>query len=156
MALDENFKEFIKLLNANGVKYLVVGGYAVAFHGYPRYTKDLNFWIWADPENAGRTIGAIREFGFSTLGLEPGDFLDLDNVIQIGYEPNRIDLITQLESLDFEACFAARQEGNFEGVTIPFIGIDDLIKNKRQTGRPKDRLDAATLERKQKKKSGKK
>ncbi len=156
MELDNNFKEFIALLNANGVKYLIIGGFAVAFHGYPRYTKDLDFWVWADPENAERLLKTIDEFGLGSIGLQKEDFTNTDNVIQLGYEPNRIDLIVQLAGLDFETCFAQRKEGSFEGVPINFIGYADLIKNKRSTGRPKDRVDAATLERKAKSKGKKK
>lgn len=152
MVLDENFKEFIRLLNGNDVKYLVVGGFAVAYHGYPRYTKDIDFWVWADPENAERLLKAIHEFGFSGLGLKPEDLFNPNNVIQLGYEPNRIDLIVQLEGLDFETCFAQRQEAVFEDLPINFIGYDDLIKNKRSTGRLKDKLDAQTLDKKSKKK----
>lgn len=150
MVLDENFKEFIRLLNANGVNYLVVGGYAVAYHGYPRYTKDIDFWVWAEPGNADRFIKTLQEFGLGTLGLQKEDLLNPANVIQLGYEPNRIDIIVQLEGLDFEACFAQRQEANFDGLNINFIHLDDLIKNKRSSGRMKDKVDAQTLEKKQK------
>ena len=128
MVLDSNFKEFIELLNAREVKYMVVGGFAVAFHGYPRYTKDIDFWIWAEPSNAEKIIRAIHDFGLGSLGLQASDFLNLENIIQLGYEPNRIDLITQLEGLDFEECFAKRQETEFEGVPINFIDLDHLIK----------------------------
>jgi predicted nucleotidyltransferase len=155
MELDNNFKEFIKLLNENEVKYLVVGGFAVAIHGYPRYTKDIDFWIWANPENAEKLLKTIQDFGLGTLGLAIEDFYNPDNVIQLGYEPQRIDLIIQLEGLDFEICFAQRKDVEFEGIPISFIGFDDLIKNKRSTGRAKDRVDAQTLERKAKKKSKK-
>ena len=156
MDLNNNFKEFIGLLNANGVKYLVVGGFAVAYHGYPRYTKDIDFWVWANPENADRLLKSIEDFGFGSLGLQKSDLLNTENVIQLGYEPQRIDLIVQLEGLDFEACFAERKDVEFEGVPIHFIGYEDLIKNKKSTGRLKDKLDAQTLERKAQKKPGKK
>lgn len=151
MVLDENFKEFIRLLNANGVKYLVVGGFAVAYHGYPRYTKDIDFWVWAESENASRLLKALQDFGFGALGLQQEDLSDPENVIQLGYEPHRIDLIIQLEGLDFGTCFAQRQEATFEGIPIHFIGYDDLLKNKRSTGRLKDKVDVQTLERKAKK-----
>jgi hypothetical protein len=155
MELDKNFKEFVELLNANGVKYLVVGGFAVAYHGHPRYTKDIDFWVWADADNADRLLKTIQDFGLGSLGLENSDLTNIDNVIQLGYEPQRIDLIIQLDGLDFETCFAQRKEESFEGIPINFIGFDDLIKNKRSTGRMKDRLDAQTLEKKAKKKSRK-
>jgi len=152
MVLDENFKEFISLLNANGVKYLVVGGFAVAYHGYPRYTKDIDFWVWADPDNAERLLKTIHDFGLDVLGLKKEDFINPDNIIQLGHEPNRIDLILQLEGVDFNECFARRQDVTFEDLPMAFIGFDDLIKNKRSTGRLKDKVDAQTLEKKAKKK----
>jgi hypothetical protein len=108
----------IGLLNANGVRYLVVGGYAVAFHGHPRYTKDLDFWIWPDPENAEKAVNTLRDFGFSSLGITAPDFLDTDNVIQLGQPPNRIDLITSVSGLDFETAFQHRIESRFEGLPI--------------------------------------
>jgi Nucleotidyl transferase of unknown function (DUF2204) len=150
MVLDSNFKEFIALLNANGVKYLVVGGFAVAFHGYPRYTKDIDFWIWADPENADRMLKTLSDFGFGMIGVSKEDFLDTENIIQLGHEPNRIDLITQLEGMPFEACYAVRQEAAFEGVQINFIDIDNLIKSKQISGSQKDLLDASELEKQKK------
>ena len=152
MVLDSNFKEFIQSLNANGVKYLVVGGFAVAYHGYPRYTKDIDFWIWASPENASRILQTIRDFGFGTLGLTEIDFLNPANIIQIGQEPNRIDLILDLEGMDFEDCFQLRQEVVFEGIPINFIDYDNLIKSKRLAGRRKDLLDVDELKKQKKKK----
>jgi hypothetical protein len=152
MVLDKNFKEFIRLLNANDVKYLLVGGLAVAYHGYPRYTKDIDFWVWANPENAEKVIHVIKEFGFATLGFQKEDLLNTDNIIQLGYEPNRIDIITQLDGVDFETCFAQCQNVIFEEVLIPLIGLEDLIKNKLSTGRLKDKVDAQTLVKKNKKK----
>jgi len=151
MVLDSNFKEFILSLNANGVKYLVVGGFAVAYHGYPRYTKDIDFWIWASPENASRMLQTIRDFGFGTLGLTEADFLNPANIVQIGNEPNRIDLILGLEGMDFEECFQLRQEVVFEGVPIHFIDLDNLIKSKRMAGRRKDLLDVDELKKQKKK-----
>ncbi len=150
MVLDENFKEFIKLLNANEVKYLVVGGFAVAYHGYPRYTKDIDFWVWANPSNAGKVINAIREFGFGMIGFKNEDFLNLNNIIQIGHEPHRIDLIMQLDGVDFETCYPRAIETEFESTPIRFINLEDLIKNKLSTGRLKDKADAQTLVRKNK------
>jgi hypothetical protein len=130
----------------------VVGGYAVAYYGYPRYTKDIDFWIWADPDNADRLLKTIREFGLGTLDLEKEDLLNPDNVIHLGYEPNRIDLIVQVDGLDFETSFVQKQAVNFEGLDINFIHFDDLIKNKLATGRMKDKVDVKTLQRKQNKK----
>jgi hypothetical protein len=152
MVLDSNFKEFIQSLNANGVKYLVVGGFAVAYHGYPRYTKDIDFWIWAEPENAHPILRAIQDFGFGTLGLTEQDFLSPNNVIQIGHEPNRIDLTIDLEGLDFQQCYELRQEVSFENIPIHFIDLDNLIKSKQIAGRRKDLVDVDELKKQKKKK----
>jgi hypothetical protein len=152
MVLDENFKEFIRLLNANEFKYLVIGGFAVAYHGYPRYTKDIDFWIWAKPDNADKVLKSIQDFGFGMLGLRKEDLLNESNVIQLGYEPNRIDLIMDLEGMDFETCFAERQEAEFEKLPIHFLNFDDLVKSKMSTDRLKDKVDAQTLIKKNSKK----
>ncbi|MCU0389493.1 MAG: nucleotidyltransferase [Thermoflexibacter sp.] len=151
MVLNEDFKEFIKLLNDNGVKYLIVGGYAVALHGYPRYTKDLDFWIWIDRENAEKTVKSLKEFGFASLGLTAEDFLDPENIVQLGYPPNRIDLITDLTGLTFEDSYRNRKEVDFEGIKINFISVDDLITNKKKAGRLQDLADAEKLEKGKKK-----
>ncbi len=156
MVLNEDFKEFIQLLNANEVKYLVVGGYAVAFHGYPRYTKDLDFWLWIDQQNAEKTVKTLKDFGFGSLGLTPEDFLDPDNIIQLGSPPNRIDLITEVTGLDFNACYQNRQEVEFEGVKVSFVALEDLITNKKATGRLQDLADAEKLEKGKKNKRKKK
>ncbi len=153
MVLDEDFKAFIKLLNENGVRYLVVGGYAVAYHGYPRYTNDLDFWIWAAPQNAEKLLDTLDQFGLGALGIKLDDLMNPENVIQLGYEPNRIDLIVQLEGVDFDACYLHREEAVFEGAVIPFINLEDLITNKLSTGRLKDKVDVKML-RKKKKKNG--
>jgi Nucleotidyl transferase of unknown function (DUF2204) len=151
MVLDENFKAFIELLNANDVKYLVIGGYAVAYHGYPRYTKDIDFWIWANPENAENVLKVLQKFGFGGLGLQKEDLLNVENIIQLGYEPNRIDLLMELKGLNFETCYAHCETAEFEGVPIRFLNLDDLIQNKLSTGRLKDKVDAQTLVKKSKK-----
>jgi predicted nucleotidyltransferase len=156
MVINEDFKEFIKLLNANGVKYLVVGGYAVAFHGYPRYTKDLDFWLWIDKDNAEKTVKTLTDFGFASLGLSADDFLNPDNVIQLGHPPNRIDLITQVSGVAFETCYANRQEVEFEGVKVSFIALDDLIANKKASGRLQDKVDTEKLEKAKNKRKKKK
>lgn len=101
--LNQGFKEFVQSLNANHVRYLVVGGYAVALHGHPRYTKDIDIWIEMGEDNAGRIVQALRDFGFGSLGLQADDFLKPDQIIQLGYPPARINLLTTLVGVDFEA-----------------------------------------------------
>jgi hypothetical protein len=144
--LSKDFKEFIELLNEHKVRYLVVGGYAVAFHGHPRYTKDLDVWIDLSSENADKVIKALEEFGFGSLGLNPEDFLESDQIIQLGYPPNRIDILTTLKKLKFEDCYKARIEVEIQGLKINFIDLENLKQNKRATGRPQDLADAESLE----------
>lgn len=105
--LNPDFKEFIQSLNDKGVRYVVIGGYAVALHGYPRYTKDLDIWIEMTLENASRVMQALHQFGFASLGLKEDDFLVPDQVIQLGYPPRRIDLLTTLPGVNFDDCFPA-------------------------------------------------
>jgi hypothetical protein len=144
--LSKDFKEFIELLNVHSVRYLVVGGYAVAFHGYPRYTKDLDVWIELSPENAENVINALEEFGFGSLGLKTDDFLESDQIIQLGYPPNRIDILTTLKEINFKDCFKAKIEIEIQGIKINFIDLENLKKNKLATGRPQDLADAENLE----------
>jgi hypothetical protein len=146
MMLSKDFKEFIELLNVHSVRYLIVGGYAVAFHGYPRYTKDLDVWIELSPENADNLIKALEEFGFGSLGLKPQDFLVSDQIIQLGYPPNRIDILTTLKQVKFEDCYKEKVELEIQGLNISFIDLENLKQNKRATGRPQDLADADNLE----------
>lgn len=130
--LSKDFKEFLELLNENKVKYLVVGGYAVAFHGHPRYTRDIDVWIELSPDNANNILNALKEFGFGSLGLKPDDFLESDQIIQLGYPPNRIDILTSLKDLKFEDCYKTKVEVEIQGLHIDFIDIENLKKNSNQ------------------------
>ena len=141
-----DFREFIESLNANDVRYLVVGGYAVDLHGYPRYTKEIDIWIELSPENADAILGALEDFGFGSMDLDREDFLEPDQIIQLGYAPNRIDIVTSLEGVEFEPCYDARVEVTIEGVHVDFIDAENLKKNKRATGRAQDIADAEHLE----------
>jgi hypothetical protein len=127
------------------VKYLVVGGYAVALHGHPRYTKDLEIWIELSPENAKKILLALEVFGFGSLDLKSADFLEEDQVIQIGYPPNRIDMLTTLKNVNFEECYKSKLRVIVEDVEINFINLEDLRKNKRATGRTQDLADVENL-----------
>ena len=146
MILNPDFKEFFQLLNANEVHYLIVGGYAVAYHGYPRYTRDVDVWIWINPENAERMVRTLRDFGFESLGLKASDFLETDTIIQLGYAPNRIDLIMGMPGVEFEACYAVRNEEEIDGIKLNFIDLENLKKSKRASGRPQDLADIENLE----------
>ena len=143
--LNQDFREFIQLLNANQVRYLVVGGYAVALHGYPRYTKDMDIWIDMTPENANRIVQALEQFGFGSLGLKQEDFLEEDTIIQLGYPPRRIDVITTLPGVNFNACYGTRKKVVISDVPIDFIDLENLKENKRATGRAQDLADLENL-----------
>jgi hypothetical protein len=144
--LSRDFSEFIASLNAREVRYLIVGGYAVAFHGHPRYTKDLDVWVERTPENAERLLRALGDFGFGGVGLTAEDFLVPDRVVQLGYPPARIDLLTSCEGVDFEPAYARRETLEVGGVAASFIGIEELRQNKRALGRHQDLADLDRLE----------
>lgn len=145
MVLNKDFREFIALLNENSVRYLIVGGYAVGFHGYPRYTKDLDIWIEISEENAKNIVKALNEFGFGAVGFKPGDFLNPDEFTQLGYPPNRIDIITSCEGVDFPTCYANKMQIEIDGLKIDFIDYESLLKNKQTVGRPQDLADVSNL-----------
>lgn len=146
MGLNKDFKEFIKLLNDNQVKYLIVGGYAVGFHGYPRYTKDLDIWILVSEENAENILKALHQFGFSGVGLIKEDFLKTDEFIQLGYPPNRIDIVMSCDGIDFKNCYELKKTVEIDGIVIDFIDLESLKKNKKSTGRLQDLADLDNLE----------
>jgi len=146
MELERDFREFIELLNKLDVQYLVIGGYAVNFHGYPRYTKDIDLWLWLSEENINRLMKALKEFGFGDVGLNKDDFLKPENIIQLGYEPYRIDLVVEVEGINFQECYERKVEANLEGIKINFLSLQDLIDIKKKTGRPQDLADADQLE----------
>lgn len=144
--LSHDFKEFIESLNDNGVRYLVVGGYAVAFHGHPRYTKDLDVWVEPTKENATRLLTAIVHFGFGSLDLTEDDFLSEDEVVQLGHPPNRIDLCMGLTGVSFEHCYRSKVTVKIDDVEADFIGLESLKKNKKASGRTQDLADLENLE----------
>ena len=141
----QDFREFIKLLIKNKAEYLIVGGYAVGIHGHPRYTGDLDIWLKASPENAGLILKSVNEFGFSSFKLNLADFTKPGNVIQLGYPPFRIDLLTELDGVVFDECFKNRKEVIIEDLKVNFIGYNDLLKNKKESGRPQDLDDIENL-----------
>lgn len=145
MELNRDFSEFIACCVAHDVRFLVVGGYAVAAHGHPRYTKDLDVWIRVDPENARRIVAALDDFGFGGLGLSVDDFVTDDVVVQLGREPQRIDLLTLVTGVDFDDAYANRLTAKIGGVNVPVIGRSDLRRNKLATGRLRDLADAEEL-----------
>ncbi len=144
--LNNDFKEFIQLLNAHSVQYLVVGGYAVAFHGHPRYTKDIDIWVWLEKSNAEKIVAALNDFGFASLGLTPKDFLQPNKVIQLGNPPNRIDILTDISGVTFEICYPKKKSIDVDGVRIDFIDSESLKQNKKASGRHQDLADIENLE----------
>lgn len=146
MVLDPNFREFLELLNKNDVRYLVVGGYAVAFHGNPRYTKDIDIWIWIDSSNVEHLIQVLDDFGMRSLGLRKEDFMDEGQIIQLGYPPARIDLLTSIDGVAFEQCYPERIDAEIEGLKVSFIDLENLRKNKKASGRHQDLADLEHLE----------
>ncbi|MFZ1494682.1 MAG: hypothetical protein WAU60_14895 [Candidatus Competibacter denitrificans] len=143
--LSQDFKEFVELLNKNKVEYLIVGGYAVGMHGYPRYTGDLDIWINATVENAQKMVKVLDEFGFASFGLTEEDFTKLGNVIQMGYPPFRIDVLTKIDGVEFEKCYKNKITIQYDNIPLNIIGIDDLKRNKEASGRPKDCEDLRNL-----------
>lgn len=145
MILNQDFKDFVKLLTENKVEYLIVGGYAVGFHGYPRYTGDLDIWINNTTENAQRTLKCVEDFGFESYNLSVADFTKQGNIIQLGYPPVRIDIINQVDGVNFAECFRNKKEVMVDDLNLFFIGYDDLLKNKKKTSRPRDIDDIENL-----------
>ena len=145
MELNQDFREFIELLNSNEVEYLVVGGYAVGFHGSPRFTGDIDFWLAISRTNASKIMKVLSDFGFTSLDITEDDFLNQDLIIQLGYEPVRIDLLTSVTGLNFQDCFPRRMEADFSGLKVNFIHLNDLKINKSLTGRNKDLGDLDSL-----------
>ncbi len=146
MRLSRDFHELLECFARNNVRYLIVGGWALAAHGHPRLTKDLDVWVWPAATNATAVVAALDEFGFGDLGLTTEDFTEADVVIQLGYPPNRIDLLTSPSGVDFDTCWEDRLEIDMDGLTVPFIGLEGLKTNKRASARLQDKVDVEILE----------
>ncbi len=136
--LPPDFKEFLRLLNAQQVEYLLIGGYAVAYHGYPRATADMDIWIAAHPRNAERVVAALKEFGFDLPELSPELFLKEGQIIRMGVPPVRIEIATGISGVSFERCYAARVVDVLDEVEVNLISLADLKVNKKAAGRHRD------------------
>lgn len=145
MSLPSDFAEFLEALEAREVRYIVAGAFAMAAHGHPRYTKDLDIWIEIGPENAERLVQALDDFGMASLELTAADFLSERVIVQLGYEPNRIDLLTTLDGLTFAESYPRRVMARLGGHPAPVLDIRSLKVNKLATGRPQDLLDVEQL-----------
>lgn len=151
MKTEKDFEELLKSFNRNKVKYCIVGAYAVAFHAQPRYTKDMDILIEPKKDNAQRIIKSLYEFGFKSLSFKENDFIQKGKIIQLGYEPVRIDLLTSIEGYDFEGVWKNRVVGSYGKEKAFFIGLKDLIRNKKISHRKQDSVDVSLLMSKRKK-----
>ena len=146
MRVQKDYEEFLKSLNRNGVKYCIVGAFALGFYAKPRFTKDIDIVVEASVENGVRIIKALKEFGFVTLDVDADDFISEGQVIQLGYEPVRIDILTSLSGVKFDEVWSGKVKGRYGDQEVYFIGKGDLVKNKRSTGREQDKVDLMLLE----------
>lgn len=145
MTLHKDIREFIELCLSRKVDFLLVGGYALAFHGAPRFTEDIDLMVLVSPENADKLFGVIESFGFGNTGITREDFLEAGQVIQLGPAPNRIDLLTGISGVTWEEAWASRIPVCLDVFQIQAIGKEELMRNKKATGRPQDYADLARL-----------
>ena len=145
MKIEKDYEEFVELLNKHEVKYCIIGSYALAFHARPRYTKDIDFLIDISPENAKKIKSALDEFGFSSVNLTEQDFLKEGNIIQLGYEPVRIDIITSIKHIDFADVWNNKVQVQFGSQKAFIIDRENLIKSKKISDRTQDAADIEIL-----------
>lgn len=143
--LNRDFLEFIGYLDEEKVDYLVIGGYAVGLHGFPRYTGDIDFFVAVSDENSNSLLRVFDRFGFGNIGIEKEDFLKEDHVVEIGREPRKIQVLTGIDGVTFEECRKGMVETEISGRMVKFIGKEDLIRNKAASGRAKDLIDVGEL-----------
>lgn len=141
----QDFKEFVQLLIKHKAEYLIVGGYAVGIHGHPRYTGDLDIWLNPTISNAEKIVKCVNDFGFGSFGLSVPDFTKENNIVQLGYPPLRIDLLTNIDGVTFEECYKNKKVVEIDDLMVNFIGYQDLLKNKRASGRLRDQDDIENL-----------
>jgi len=143
--LPRDFQDFLRLLNANAIRYLVIGGYAVAYHGHVRYTGDLDIFVELSTDNAERIVRALRQFGFDLPKLKPGLFLRKGKIVRMGYEPMRLEILNEIDGVSFRECYRQRRMARLGDLKINFIDLPQLLKNKRASRRPQDLADIAAL-----------
>jgi hypothetical protein len=149
LELANDYKEFLRLLRAHGVEYLLIGGWAVGYHGYPRATYDLDVWIAISPVNADRIMKALADFGFDVPELSADLFLKDDSIVRMGAEPVRIEVMTTISGVEFDECYRGRLETTMNGEPVSLINLYDLKVNKKASGRIKDLADLEQLSRDQ-------
>ena len=145
LQLTKDFSEFLRSLDSHGVEYLLVGGYAVGYHGYPRATGDMDIWVHRTPDNARRLVSAFKEFGFNVPELSENLFLERHQVIRMGVPPNRIEVLTDPSGVTFADCYAERIEVPVKGMSVKVISLMHLKANKKAAGRHKDLADLENL-----------
>jgi len=143
--LPRDFQDFLRLLNANAIRYLVIGGYAVAYHGHVRYTGDLDIFVELSTDNAVRIVRALREFGFDLAKLKPELFLRKGKIVRMGHEPMRLEILNEIDGVSFGECYRHRRTARLDDLKINFIDLPQLLKNKRASRRPQDLADIAAL-----------
>ncbi len=146
MALSEDWREFLELLNSRGVDYVIVGAQSLAFHGRPRYTGDLDILVRPTPENARLLVDLLKQFGFAHSGFKESDFIEPEQMIQLGRVPNRIDLLSSISGVSTDEAFASKVSAELDGIPVYIISKDALIRNKRAVGRKQDLADLEALE----------
>jgi hypothetical protein len=146
MALSKDWREFLELLNSRGVDYVIVGAQSLAFHGRPRYTGDLDILVRPTLENARILVDLLNQFGFAQSGFKETNFLEPEQMIQLGRAPNRIDLLTSISGVTTDEAFATKVSAILDGVPVFVLGKDALVRNKRAVARPQDLADLETLE----------
>ena len=145
MRIQEDFNALLASFNAHDVEYLVVGGYALAFHGVPRFTGDLDLFVNPKHENAQHLLDALNDFGFDSLGLKVQDFVTPDHVVQLGVPPVRVDILTTIDGVSWEEAWAGHVEGLYGNTPVPFIGQKEFLANKKASGRARDLADIEAL-----------
>jgi len=145
MEVEKDFRDLLELLNAHKVEYMIVGAYALAFHGAPRYTGDMDIYVKPEPANAQHIITALNDFGFGSVDLTAADFEAEDKVVQLGFPPVRVDIVTSLTGVSWEEAFSGRVKGTYGGVQVYYIGREQFKSNKRALGRKKDLADLEAL-----------
>lgn len=143
--LPRDFQDFLRLLNANAIRYVVIGGYAVAYHGYVRYTGDLDIFVELSVANAAKLVSALREFGFDLPQLKPALFLRKGRIVRLGCEPMRLEILNEIDGVTFEECYRRRRRSRLGNLTVNFIALPQLLRNKRASARLKDLADVEAL-----------
>ncbi|MGQ9632511.1 MAG: hypothetical protein ACUVXI_19670 [bacterium] len=145
MEVQQDFRDLLALFNVHKVEYMIVGAYALAFHGAPRYTGDIDIFVKPDAINAQRIMTALDDFGFGSVGLTASDFESPDKVVQLGVPPVRVDIITSLTGVSWEEAFSGRVKGKYGDIPVHYIGREHFVSNKRALGRRKDLADLEAL-----------